>query len=558
MSSDEWDVVVVGAGIGGLVCAAYLACDGRRVLVTEQHDVAGGNSHVFRRRRAYEFDVGIHYLGDCGPDGVLPAILSGVGLRDRVTFRPMDQDAFDNIQLPGLNFNMPAGWDRYRQRLVEALPDDAAGLTEFVGICATVGQEMRDTMLLPSEPTIQELIRTTPATLSWGRRSLQELFDHCRLSVRARTLLAAQSPNYGMGPRQATVSVHAMVTDHYVRGAYYPEGGGQMLAASLVEVIEAHGGEVRTRCRVERILVEGGRVTGVRVRDEPEPIRAELVISNADYRRTVLDLVGAEHFPASLVRKTREARMGLPFVTLYLAMDRPLPSMRNGNIWWYDTDDVDGYYDSLADGRMEDVPFLFMSFASAKDPGSAAVCPPGHSNFQAMTLCPTDYSVWGVEGGPADGVPYRRGAAYRAAKQRMTERMLHSVERVVGPVRDNLVHCELATPLTQERYTLSTGGTPFGLAEWGSGGGRPDTRTTISGLHVVGQSTRYGSGITGVAVSGISCVAQLLGRRLLAEVMGGTVLADLSRLPDRPVGWDPVQASRGAQRVGARGLARIG
>ncbi|MEK8104488.1 FAD-dependent oxidoreductase [Micromonospora sp. M12] len=77
MSERHWDAIVVGAGLGGLVCAAYLAADGRQVLVTEQHDVVGGNSHVFRRRRAYEFDVGVHYLGDCGPDGVLPAILAG-------------------------------------------------------------------------------------------------------------------------------------------------------------------------------------------------------------------------------------------------------------------------------------------------------------------------------------------------------------------------------------------------------------------------------------------------------------------------------------------------
>ncbi|MER5326829.1 FAD-dependent oxidoreductase [Streptosporangium roseum] len=80
-----WDVIVVGAGVGGLVCAAYLAASGRRVLVVEQHDVAGGNGHAFRRR-SYRFDVGVHYLGDCGPDGILPAILNGLGLRDRVRF----------------------------------------------------------------------------------------------------------------------------------------------------------------------------------------------------------------------------------------------------------------------------------------------------------------------------------------------------------------------------------------------------------------------------------------------------------------------------------------
>lgn len=553
----SWDAIVVGAGLGGLVCAAYLAADGRRVLVIEQHDVAGGNSHVFRRRRAYEFDVGVHYLGDCGPDGVLPAILAGVGLADRVTFLPMDQDGFDRIQVPGLTMDMPAGWREYRDRLVAALPGEADGLDTFVDVCSAVGLEMRNALLSPVDLTVQDLVTAAPATVAWSRRPLAELFQHCGLSARARSLLAAQSPNYGMGPAQATVGTHAMVTDHYVRGAYYPEGGGQVLAASLVEVIEGHGGQVRTRCRAERILVEDGRVAGVQIRDEPEPVTAPLVISNADYRRTVLDLVGPEHFPAGVVKRTRAATMGLPFVTLYLGLKRPLPARPNANVWWYDVD-VDDYYQQLAAGEQHDVPFLFLSFASHKDPGSTTVCPPGHTNFQAMTLCPGDYSAWGVEEGPANGKRYSREPAYLESKKWMTEHMLDSAERILGPFRDDLAHVELGTPLTHERYTLSSGGTPFGMAQWGSSSARPDTRTTVEGLHVVGANTRYGSGITGVAVSGINCAAQILARKLLPEVHAGTVLGDPGRLPDRPEGWDPLQASRGRSRRSARGLARIG
>lgn len=557
MSARQWDAIVVGAGLGGLVCAAYLAADGRRVLVTEQHDVVGGNSHVFRRRRAYEFDVGVHYLGDCGPDGVLPAILGGVGLADRVNFLAMDQNGFDRIELPGLTMDMPAGWQAYRDRLVATLPGDAEGLNTFVDICAAVGAEMRETLLSPVELAIQDLIAATPATVAWSRRSLAELFDHCALSTSARSVLAAQSPNYGMGPAQATVGTHAMVTDHYLRGAYYPEGGGQVLAASLVEVIEGNGGEVRTRCRVEQILVEGGRATGVRVRGERESISAPLVVSNADYRRTVLELVGPEHFSPGVVKRTRAATMGMPFVTLYLGLKRPLPPRPNANVWWYDVG-VDEYYDRLATEGPDDVPFLFLSFASHKDPGSATVCPPGHTNFQAMTLCPSDYAPWGVEEGPTHGKRYRRNPAYLESKKRMTEQMLDSAERILGPFRNDLAHVELGTPLTHERYTLSTAGTPFGMAQWGSGSGRPDTRTNIEGLFVVGANTRYGSGITGVAVSGISCAAQILERRLLPEVHAGAVLGDPGRLPDRPAGWDPLLVSRGRSRHTARGLAGIG
>lgn len=552
-----WDVIVIGAGLGGLTTAAYLAADGRRVLVVEQHDIAGGNSHVFRRRRKFEFDVGVHYLGDCGEDGIIPAILGGLGARDRVEFRELDPDCFDRVQLPGATVDVPADWSLYLERLCAALPDDRAGLTEFVGIIEAMGEEQRNTMLAPADVAVTDMVAATPTVQKWGKRPLAELFDHCGLSPSARTVLAAQSPNYGMGPAQATVSMHAIVTDHYIRGAYFPVGGGQMLAATLVEVLEANGGVLHTKGRVSKILVEDHAVRGVELADGATH-HAPLVVSNADYRRTLLELVGAEYLSKATVRVTREAEMGLPFATLYVAVDKEL-AVPEANIWWYDTDDIDDYYRRLAEGQQpQDVEFLFLSFGSKKDPASRHMCPPGHTNFQLMTLCPPTYAPWGFETGPADGVKYRRQAGYREEKARFTEAMLTAAERVLGPFRDSIVHQELATPLTQERYTLSTGGTPFGLARWGKSGARPNVRTGIAGLYVVGQSTRYGSGITGVMVGGLACASQIVDRALMHEVHNGAVVGDPALLPARPEGWDPLVVSRGTARRTARGLARVG
>ncbi|MDH6125233.1 NAD(P)/FAD-dependent oxidoreductase [Kitasatospora sp. GP82] len=540
---DRWDAVVIGSGVGGLVCAAYLAVAGRRVLVLEQAPVAGGNSHVFRRRRAYEFDVGLHYLGDCGPDGLLPAVLGGLGLRERLDFLPMDQDGFDRIALPGVTVDVPADPEEYRRRLVAALPRDAAGITGALEVITGLGRERRDAITAAADIPMAELPERSPHTVSWGQRLLGELFDHFGLSAPARTALAALSPNYGLGPEQAPVATHATMTDHYLRGAYYLKGGGQQLAGSLLEVIRAYGGELRTRSRVERILVDGRRVTGVGLADG-STVPSELVVSNADYRRTVLELVGAEHFPRKLVAKTRDSVMALPFATVYVALDTGLSDRPNANLWWYRGDDITSYYRQLAADELYPVPFVFASYASLKDPHSRQVCPPGHSNFQLMTLCPPGTARWGVADGPSREGSYRRQEAYLAEKKRFTEAVLDAAEEAMGPFRSRITHLETATPLTQKRYTRSTGGTPFGLAEWGGPGSRPPTRTFIEGLHVVGTNTRYGTGITGAAVSGIACAAQINGERLVHQVHSGRVLGDPARLPDRPADWDALAFSR--------------
>ncbi|MFJ8077159.1 phytoene desaturase family protein [Streptomyces sp. NPDC096176] len=552
----EWDAVVVGSGIGGLVCAAYLAVSGLRVLVLEQHDVAGGNSHVFRRRRRYEFDVGIHYLGDCGPGGLLPSVFGGLGLADRISYLPMDQDGFDRIVVPGLTLDVPAGWDGYRKCLCEALPGDAAGIDTFTAICSAVGSEGRAALLSDENLTGEQLAARSPAFTAWEHRTLADLFDHCGLSRRARTVLAAHAPTYGLPPHQCPLPTHAAIVDHYLHGAYYPKGGGQMLPAGLVEVIESHGGQVRTRTRVERILVTSGRATGVALSDG-QVLTAPLVVSNADYTRTVQGLVGEEHFDADTAERTRTSTMSLPFAVLYVALDTTLAQRPNANLWWYRHTDIDDGFQQLAEHRIDPVPFLFVSFSSLKDPGARNIAPEGHSNFQVMTLVPPDHAYWGAEASPADGGRYRRSPLYRQRKQELTEAMLNAAEEALGPFRGHITHLEAATPLTHERYIHSRAGTPYGLARWGATGERPDTATAVEGLHVVGTSTCYGSGIEGVATGAMMCASQILGRRLIPEVTRGAVLADPSLLPHRGDDFDPLAVSRGAARRHARGLARI-
>jgi all-trans-retinol 13,14-reductase len=250
-------------------------------------------------------------------------------------------------------------------------------------------------------------------------------------------------------------------------------------------------------------------------------------------------------------------------VAVYVALDTELADLPNANIWWHDSDDMEAAHAAVQeryerDGSMPSVPQLAFSFASVKDAGAPAVCPPGHSNFQLMTGCPSGYEFWGLKGGPVDGEPYRRNPAYMARKRQLTETILDTAEQVLGPFRDRITHVETATPLTNERYIRASGGTPYGMATWGGAGQRPDVRTDVEGLYVVGQNVRYGSGVGGVATGGVAAASQILGRGLLAEVFAGSVLGDASRLPERAADWDPLVVSRGRARHRAKGLARMG
>jgi len=555
MEQREWDAIVIGSGLGGLTAAAYLAAEGagdgatgRRVLVLEQHYVAGGNAHVFRRKwhkQAFEFDVGVHYVGDCGPGGAIPNVLRGLGLEEKVEFLEMDPDGFDTIIYPGLTFRVPKGWERYRERLVAAFPDDETGLHRCLDVFEKLLTEMRKLQAAGPAPDMAQVMREAPTLIRWASRPLTELFDDCGLSQKARAVVLAESGAYAVAPSRTPVAVHAGLLDHYLKGAYYPKGGGQVLPARLIEVLRANGGEVRTRTRVERILVEDGKAAGVRLKSGEE-LRSPVVISNADLKRTLLELVGREHLSPATAARTASYRMSLPIFCVYLGLDIDLRErMPNTNYWYCESYDIEGMYQASYEGRMPEQFPLFITTASVKDPTTGHIAPAGCSSVEIMTWVPANYNVWRVHDGPAAGEKYHRDRDYRSNKDALTELMIAGAEKVLPGLRDHIVWKEAATPVTQERYTLSTGGTSYGIetAIDQFGPQRPGPATEIPGLYLAGASTMSGHGIVGSMRGGVATAGAVLGRNLTREVDDGRVFGDPSKLSCAP-DWDPWQYSR--------------
>jgi phytoene dehydrogenase-like protein len=550
-SPRRWDAIVVGSGLGGLACAAYLCAAGKRTLVLEGHATAGGNSQVFRRTvrgHAYEFDVGIHYIGECDRDGLITHILGGLGLAERVVFRPLDPDGYSTLVFPGLRFRIPAHWERYRARLCQTFPYEAEALGRVVDTMREVARQGRRLQNDECSPT--ELLSRPTAFAQWGLRPVTELFAAHRLSQAAQAVLLGEQGDYAVRPSNTPTVLAAGLTDHYMRGAFYPEGGGQVLAARLVEAIRAYGGELRTRAPVARIRIEDGRAAGVELARTGERIDADLVVSNADLKRTVLELVGESHFPAAVVERVRAFRMSLPLFTTYLDLDVDLAElgMPNTNWWIWGGTDLEGIYTELEEGRMPGVPLAYLTAATLKDPTNRRATPPGHTSVQIMTLVPREYAAFGVAQGPheARSNAYHRDPVYRARKAALVEQLLETAAQVVPGLREHVVWKESATPLTQERFTHSTGGTSYGIEAACDQIGplRPGAETAVPGLYLCGASTASGHGIANVLRSGVVAAGAILELDLLRRIRSGEQLGDRTRLPPLRPDWDPVLASR--------------
>ena len=512
----DTDVVVVGAGLGGLAAAAHLVAVGKRVVVVEQHSVPGGNATVFTHE-GYEFDVGVHYLGDCGPGGGIPAVLERLGID--VTFLEMDPDGFDTLVFPDMAFKVPRGAENYRANLHRAFPAEAEGVDAYVDTIVGLTDELRG----KRDP--EYLGRHTGTTLGG-------FFDELGLSARCRTVLGAEHGTYAVPPSQVSLLLHSALMMHYLAdGAFYPKGGGQVIADGLADFIVANGGRVILRTPVEQVIVEGGRVAGVRLRPPsperrrgvPDEIRAPVVISNADLKRTVTDLIGSEHFPDGYVEKVVGYEMSLPLFVVYLVLDRDLRAegLPVTNYFAIHDDDIEAEYRAITEGRMPDQPGVYLSLASLKDPGNANLCRPGQTNLQVMAVAPPDYRFWGLEKGPVAGERYRTNEAYRRRRKEVGELLVEMADLALPGIVDDIAYMECATPITHERFIRSTGGTSYGIAATPDQFfvNRPGHVTPLPGLFLAGASTITGHGIAGAMSSG-EAVASAICEASVAELVG--------------------------------------
>ncbi|OHV01446.1 phytoene desaturase family protein [Mycobacterium talmoniae] len=571
MSTSGWDAIVVGSGLGGLSAAAHLAATGQRTLVLERYEVIGGSSHVFRRRGRWEADCGVHYIGDCGPGGQLPTLFHGLGLDDRIQWLPLDTGGFDTIVGPDLQLRVPAGWDAYLENLLATFPGEERALRRFVAIMRRLGHGIDRSVTPSSRAAMLRYVRACGPAASWLATPYIAVLAACGLKPRTIMALSVQCGALaGIPQTMSTMAMAGFFQNFVGDGAYYPRGGGQMLSAAFADVVQTHGGAVRTDAEVDRILVEAGRVTGVRLAGGEE-IRSPVVVSDADIIRTYRDLVGYEHLPWSLATRAKRWKMSWPLINAVFGVEIDVTDTPNSNFYaipsWDDTTSLLRMHRMTSQllfgaDRRDPVDWAsdfarrqvgFVQCSTRRDPHNTRSAPPGNATIEVQTIAPSNLRLWGadgIDGGGIAGGDYRRRDSYREVKQIVTDGLLQRIEQVYPGAAGKVVWSELGTPATQERFTHTSGGNAFGLACRPSQYGplRPGTTTPIAGLFLAGTSTAWGPGTEGAMLSGLHAASAITGRDLQSEILAGTVLTDRARLTDWPADFDPLTASRGLGR----------
>jgi phytoene dehydrogenase-like protein len=475
-----YDAVIIGAGIGGLICANLLARERLRVLIVEQHYMVGGYCSTFRRR-GFTFDAATHFYPLLGN----PATITGKLLLDlNITNGWVKMDPVDHFHFPdGSNFSVPADFDLYLGKLKKEFPEEAGALDRFFELVREVYMSGLLTYF-----RWRETDRLGP----YCDMTVRQVLNQCFRNRKLKLLLAADCGHWGSPPGRTSFVFDSMLRLSYFLGNYYPRGGSQAFADELALRFEELGGHILMSSSVKRIVARKRTACGVEVLAGPahsrtfHRVNAGIVISNADLLLTLERLIGPSHVNPDRIASIRKLRPTHPCFLVHIGLkDMSTEELLAAHGYHWDSWDSD----RVATNSFKIfVPTLY----------EPEMAPRGGHIVIVQKLTDIDYDA--IED-------------WARHKAKVEAYIMRNLERVMPGFSGKVVVKLSASALTSQRFTLNHQGAMLGweMSPDQLGENRPALNGVLKNLYFVGHWTQPGGGITPVIVSAMQVARKITG-----------------------------------------------
>jgi len=479
------DVVVVGAGLGGLTCALELARQGLKVCVLERHRVAGGYAHAFRRR-GYHFDVSLHYVGGLDPGGMTHGVLESLGIYERLKL-VRHTHLFTADAPGGMRLEVPNGRARSLAYLSERYPHERPGVEALFDFVT----KLKNDIMGPTMDPGFDVPLDKRVSLELGGATFEEVIRRFVADPELCDVLGQTWMYLGLPNELATAIFSTCVfSSAWLEGAYQIVGGGSSLVRIMVERLRESGGECATRSEVSRIAIEGGAVRGVELASG-RFVPAKTVVAAVDPYQTFFELIPGDEVSRIYRYRLEQMQPSISFYVAYVGVNCQPSAIgvpRGNYFQFYDLDPAESYR------KVQAHELEHTDWSSTCNEGiDEDMSPPGCGivSFVEATTARDWFTM--------------DDAAYRAAKADVQARLLAKYEARFPGLLGRAEVIEFGTPRTMARFSRNHAGAVYGFAQTKdqAGAKRLRNRTPINGLFLSGAWTWSGGGYEGAIMTGV-------------------------------------------------------
>jgi phytoene dehydrogenase-like protein len=412
--TNDYDVIIIGSGLAGMTAANILGRNGHKILLLESHNKLGGfATWFFRENREHVFDISLHGF----PAGMI-----------KTCRKYWNKDIADSIvQLKDVRFVNP----QFKVQTDFTKEHYSNVLIEKFGVAPETVEAFFD--YLANMNFFDNAHMTN--------RDLFEKFFPGRNDV-TRILMEPITYANGSTLEDPAITYGIVFSNFMSKGVYTFKGGTDVLINKMKEELLKNNVDIKLQTKVEKIIIAGGKVAGIELNGKV--IKAKSVLSNANIRTTILNLVGEEHFPNEFIEKTKAVRLNSSSCQVYMGLKKGISIPHIGDLIFTSS------YPTYEPERLLDLKVSSRTFSVYYPKDTRPEEPDARVAIVSSTNC--HYQNW------KDLSPEE----YEAEKKIMIEDTIKGLEAFLPDIRDQLEIIDAATPLTVERYTLHPKGSSFG------------------------------------------------------------------------------------------------
>lgn len=501
--SSHYDIVIVGAGLGGLMSAALLAKEGMKVCVLEKNKQAGGCLQSFALHKK-PFDSCVHYIGGLGEGHTLNRLFQYVGIQPDLKLKALDPQGFDRIRFGEADSLYPHanGSENFIEQLLPYFPEEAANLRRYVGLLKEIGDHF---------PLYRLREGNAAEKLKVSHWELSETLAGLTSNTMLREALMGNSLLYAGVRGKTPFYLHALVTESYLHSAHKVTPASSEISKLLMRQIQAQGGVVLRHQKVTGAVEENGSLRYVRVAGGAQFFAKNFIVNMAP--ATFLPMLQSKVIRPVFRQRMAALPQTISTFMLNLVLRPGQVPYQAYNTYWHRNGDA------LSAARYvpQEWPANYALFFTED---------PKHPGF-ADTLSILSYmhfsevAVWAATENTSS-LEMERGQSYDDFKAAKSARLLEVVSQCLPGLRPNIVAQSAATPLTYRDYTATPEGSLYGVLKDVATPAQTTiaTRSRIPNLFFTGQNINM-HGVLGVSLTGVATAAELLGMNYLLRKING-------------------------------------